>query len=200
MTTVKGMIGAGLFVVGVQLFTPVFAASTPTDTVKETVDGVLAMLSDTSLDEKSQRDNVMTLVSERFNFPGMSKRVLATNWKKANESQRARFVELFSQILGNTYWSRLRDYRDEKVEYIGEKIQNEKTARVKTLIITTTNEIPVDYSLHKAGDDWLAYDVVIEGVSLVRNYRSSYQQIVKQEGIDGLLAKMASKVAQNNTQ
>lgn len=200
MTTVKGMIGAGLFVVGVQLFTPVFAASTPTDTVKETVDGVLAMLSDTSLDEKSQRDNVMTLVSERFNFPGMSKRVLATNWKKANESQRARFVELFSQILGNTYWSRLRDYRDEKVEYIGEKIQNEKTARVKTLIITTTNEIPVDYSLHKAGDDWLAYDVVIEGVSLVRNYRSSYQQIVKQEGIDGLLAKMASKVAQNSTQ
>ena len=63
-----------------------------------------------------------------------------------------------------------------------------------------TNEIPVDYSLHKAGDGWLAYDVVIEGVSLVRNYRSSYQEMVKQERIDGLLEKMADKVAENAAQ
>ncbi len=190
----------GLLVLGFQLHTPVFAASTPTDTVKETVDKVITTLSDASLDEKSQRDVVMALIAERFNFPGMSKRILATNWKKANESQRARFVELFSHILGNTYWRRLRDYSEEKVEYVGEKIQNEKIARVKTLIVTSTHEIPVDYSLHKAGDGWLAYDVVIEGISLVRNYRSSYQQIVKREGIDGLLAKMADKVARNEGQ
>lgn len=200
MTTTKRLAILFVLILGYQPHVPAYAASTPTDTVKDTVDGVLATLSDPSLDEQSQRDNVMTLIATRFNFPGMSKRILATNWKKADESQRERFVELFSQILGNTYWNRLRDYSNEKVEYVGEKIQNEKTARVKTMIITATNEIPVDYSLHKAGDGWLAYDVVIEGVSLVRNYRSSYQQIVKQEGIDGLLAKMADKVAENETQ
>ena len=142
----------------------------------------------------------MSLITDRFNFPAMSKRILATNWKKANDTQRTRFVELFSQILGNTYWRRIRDYSNEKVEYVGEKIQNEKTARVNTLIVTSTNQIPVDYSLHKADAGWLAYDVVIEGVSLVRNYRSSYQQIVKQDGIDGLLEKMADKVAENSLQ
>lgn len=200
MTTTKRLAVVFVLTLGFQLHAPAFAASTPTDTVKETVEGVLATLAATSLDEQSRRDNVMTLITTRFNFPGMSKRILATNWKNADERQRKRFVELFSQILRNTYWNRLRDYRNQKVEYVGEKIQNEKTARVKTMIITATNEIPVDYSLHKAGDGWLAYDVVIEGVSLVRNYRSSYQQIVKQEGIDGLLAKMADKVAENETQ
>ena len=129
------------------------AASTPTETVKDTVDGVLTILSDASLDENNQRDTILVLITQRFNFSAMSKRILATNWKKADESQKARFVELFSQILGNTYWSRLRDYRDERVEYVGEKIKNEKTARVNTLIITATNEIPVDYSLHKADGD-----------------------------------------------
>ena len=200
MTTMKRLSGVCVLILGFQLHVAVFAASTPTDTVKDTVEGVLATLADPSLDEQSQRYNVMTLIATRFNFPGMSKRILATNWKNADERQRERFVELFSQILGNTYWRRLRDYSNEKVEYVGEKIQNEKTARVKTIIITATNEIPVDYSLYKAGDGWLAYDVVIEGVSLVRNYRSSYQQIVKQEGIDGLMEKMADKVAENAAQ
>ena len=195
MTITKGFIAVGALALGFHLQT--LAATTPTETVRDTLDDVIATLADTRLDEKTRRDTVMSLITERFNFPGMSKRILATNWKKANEEQKSRFVELFAQILGNTYWSRIRDHSDEKVEYVGEKIQNAKTARVNTLIITSTNKIPVDYTLHKSGDGWLAYDVIIEGVSLIRNYRSSYQQIVKQEGIDGLLAKMADKVAEN---
>ena len=200
MMMMKQLVGASVLVLGLQLCTPVFAAATPTDTVRDTVDSVLGILSDTTLDDNAQRNTAMTLITERFDFPAMSKRILATNWKKADDTQKTRFVELFTQILGNTYWSRIRDYGDESVDYVGEKIQKQKTARVNTLIITSTNQIPVDYSLHKADEGWLAYDVIIEGVSLVRNYRSSYQQIVKQDGIDGLLTKMADKVAENQTQ
>ena len=79
------------------------------------------------------------------------------------------------------------------------KIQKEKFARVKTLIVTDKQEIPVDYSLKKSEGGWRAYDVTIEGVSLVRNYRSSYQQIAKQEGIDGLLERMAAKIAESGS-
>ena len=100
MTTMKRLSGVCVLILGFQLHVAVFAASTPTDTVKDTVEGVLATLADPSLDEQSQRYNVMTLIATRFNFPGMSKRILATNWKNADERQRERFVELFSQILG----------------------------------------------------------------------------------------------------
>ncbi len=174
------------------------AAPGPTDTVRLTVDAVIATLSDTGLDEDARRSRVYSLITAQFNFPGMAKRILATNWKKASGAQRQRFVALFTQILANTYWSRIKDYSGEHVEYVGERIKNDKLARVRTEIVTARQRIPVDYSLHKKNGAWRAHDVSIEGVSLVRNYRSSYQQIARKEGIDGLLEKMARKVAEQD--
>ena len=182
---------------GFAMTQPSVAMTTPTETVRTTIDGVLATLSDNSLDEQGKRQAALAQITDAFDFTGMSQRILATNWKKANDQQRQRFVELFTDILANTYWSRIKAYSDQVVEVVGEKIKNEKSARVKTLIKTGTQEIPVDYSLGLRDDRWLAYDVVIEGVSLVRNYRSSYQQIARKDGIDGLLGKMQQKVDDN---
>lgn len=170
------------------------ALSTPSETIKTTIDDVLATLSDTSMDNEAKRNVALTKITDAFNFPGMSQRVLATNWKKTDARQRQRFIDLFTQILANTYWQRIKTYRDQSVEVVGEKIKNENSARVKTVIKTGSKDIPVDYSLHLKDGQWLAYDVVIEGVSLVRNYRNSYQQIAKRDGIDGLLDKMQVKV------
>jgi phospholipid transport system substrate-binding protein len=172
----------------------VSALGTPSEAVKNAIDGVLATLSDASLDENGKREAALAKIEEAFNFPGMSQRILATNWKKADQQQRERFVRLFTRILSNTYWQRIKAYSNETVEVVGEKIKNEKSARVKTLIKTASKAIPVDYSLHRHDGRWLAYDLVIEGVSLVRNYRSSYQQIAKQDGIDGLLDRMQTKI------
>ena len=138
-----------LLLPGLLAFSGVWSAATyaslsPTDTIKETVAAVLSTLGDAGMDAESQRTEAIALITARFNFPGMSKRILATNWKKANDEQKAEFITLFTRILANTYWRRLKDYSKETVEYVGERIQNEKTARVRTLIVTSSNEIPVD--------------------------------------------------------
>jgi len=172
-------------------------ATTPTDTVRETVDAVITTLKK-DLDEERKRDEVFRLISDNFDFKVMAKRILATNWHKASDEQRRRFIDLFTRLLTRTYWSRIRDYRDEQVEYRGERIKRERYARVDTEIVTADKRIPITYRLLNRKGRWKAYDVIIEGVSLVQNFRTSYQAIVRKEGIDGLLQQMAAKTGESS--
>jgi phospholipid transport system substrate-binding protein len=165
----------------------------PTRTVQESVDAIIALLKDDSLGQEEMREKIRAHINTRFDFRAMSQRTLATNWKKASEQERERFIELFSQLIENTYIGKIEAYTDEKVEYPGEKVKGSK-AVVETLIIAASADIPVDYRLYRKDGVWWVYDVIIEGVSLVSNYRSSYQEIVKQEGFDGLLVKMQEKI------
>ncbi|NOR40167.1 MAG: ABC transporter substrate-binding protein, partial [Gammaproteobacteria bacterium] len=104
------------------------------------------------------------------------------------------FVKLFSQLIENTYIGRIEAYTDEKVDYPGEKVKGKK-AVVETLILTASADIPINYKVYqKKNGEWWVYDVIIEGISLISNYRSSYQEIVKKEGFDGLIAKMKAKI------
>ncbi len=169
------------------------AETSPTQTVQESVDAILALLRDDTLEEADLRAKIRAHINTRFDFSAMSQSTLATNWKKATEEERQQFIDLFSQLIENTYIGKIEAYTNEKVEYPGEKVKGRK-AIVETLIIAASADIPVDYKLYKKDDDWLVYDVIIEGVSLVSNYRSSYQEIVKKEGFDGLLAKMQEKI------
>jgi len=169
------------------------AETSPTQTVHESVDAILALLRDHTLEQDDRRAKIRAHINTRFDFKAMSQRTLATNWKKASDKERQQFIDLFSQLIENTYIGKIEAYTDEEVEYPGEKVKGNK-AIVETLIIAASADIPVDYRLYKKGEDWLVYDVIIEGVSLVSNYRSTYQEIVKKEGFDGLLAKMQEKI------
>jgi phospholipid transport system substrate-binding protein len=169
------------------------AETSPTQTVHESVDAILELLRDHTLEQADRRAKIRAHINKRFDFKAMSQRTLATNWKHATEQERQKFVDLFSQLIENTYLGKIEAYTNEKVEYPGEKVKGNK-ALVETLIIAASADIPVDYKLYKKGDAWWVYDVIIEGVSLVSNYRSSYQEIVKNEGFDGLLAKMQEKI------
>ncbi len=174
-------------------------AQPPTETVSETVNSVIVVLRNTDLQEESKRRQVKGIVSRHFDFRAMSSRVLATNWKKATKKQRGKFTSLFKELLSNTYWRKVSGYRDETVEYVGERLRKNKLATVNTVIKTETVDIPVDYKLYRKDDGgWYAYDVVIEQVSLVRNYRASFQQIVHDVGIDGLIQKLETKVARSS--
>lgn len=172
--------------------------ASPVETVTITVDGVLNTLRDQSLNETAKKRQVKSLISEHFDFRAMSSRVLATNWKKATKKQRSRFTSLFKELLSNTYWRKISGYQDETVNYVGETMRNADLATVNTIIKTATVDIPVDYKLYRSNEKWLAYDVVIEQVSLVRNYRGSFQQIVHAKGIDGLIQQLETKVAQSS--
>ncbi len=174
-------------------------ADTPLETVATTVDAVLHALQAGDVSEEAKMRRVKSIISEHFDFRAMSSRVLATNWKKATKKQRNRFSSLFKELLSNTYWLKISGYKNETVEYVGESMRDDNLAAVKTLIKTDTVDIPVDYKMYRKDDGkWYAYDVVIEQVSLVRNYRGSFQQVVRDSGIDGLIAQLETKVARSS--
>ncbi len=169
------------------------AASSPTDDVRTSVDAILVILQNGELDVQQKRADISKIITKRFDFRAMSQRTLATNWKKTSDEEKKQFTALFSQLIESSYVGRIEAYTNEKVEYPGEKVKGKK-AVVETLILTSSADIPVNYKLYQKGDQWLVYDVIIEGISLISNYRSSYQEIMKDEGFDGLLNKMQAKI------
>ncbi len=184
-----------ILAVGLSLaFAPVASAeSSPIDAVRTTVETILDILKKDGMDKAQKRIAMEAEISKRFDFHAMSQRTLATNWKKATDAEKEKFTGLFSKLIQSSYVGKLEAYTNEVVEYPAEKVKGKK-ALVETMIKTASADIPVNYKLYKNGDDWLVYDVVIEGVSLISNYRSSYQAIVKKEGFDGLMAKMQAKI------
>jgi phospholipid transport system substrate-binding protein len=168
-------------------------ADAPTEQLKSTIDGILQALSDPSMERDAKRQKITGIIDQRFNYEGMSQRTLAVNWKKSSKEQQQRFVELFAQLLAESYLGRIEAYTNEKVEFASEKVKDNR-AIVDTFIVTASVDIPISYKLEKKGNDWLVYDVVIEEVSLVRSYNSSYKDIVMKSGMDGLLADMETKL------
>jgi phospholipid transport system substrate-binding protein len=169
------------------------AEPTPTENVRSSVEAVIALLKDDQLDRETRRDRMREVIEKRFDFRAMSQRTLATNWKKASDAEKQKFTELFGELIQNSYVSKIESYTNETVEYPGEK-QKGRKAVVDTLIITSSAEIPVNYKVYLKDGSWQVYDVIIEGVSLISNYRRSYQENVKRDGFDGLLAKMDEKI------
>lgn len=204
-STLANIRGCGSFcalslaLLGLVLTSPMAAAETaPSKAIAATVEAVIQVLKDQTLNPDSKRRHVATIISRRFDFRAMTNRVLATNWKHADKSQRTRITRLFRELLSNTYWRKFAAYNGESVQYLGEKMKSKSLATVATLLQTSTTTIPVDYMLYARDGEWLVYDVVIEQVSLVRNYRGSFQDIVRAEGLDGLIAKLELKVAETS--
>ncbi len=170
-------------------------AGAPTDYLRTTIEQVLVVLNETGTDSAAKREKIRAVINERFDYRAMSQRALARNWKKASSEEQARFVKLFARMMQNTYLVMAEEYNNQVVEYGKETVRKQKYAQVKTIIVNNGRRIPVDYKLRLKDDKWLVYDVVIEGVSMISNYRSSYQQIVKKDGMEGLLAKLETKLA-----
>ncbi len=195
----KTLLTSTLFILALAVLpAPSRGASSPLAEVQSTVDAIMAVLKQKDMPSEQKKEEVGAMVRDRFDFRTMSQGVLATNWKKASAMEKDRFTELFSKLLETTYRERINAYNNESVEYVGEKVKGRK-AIVDTMVITTEVEIPIQYKLVNRGDRWLAYDVVVEGVSLIRNYRDSYRDIVKKEGMDGLLARMERKIEELKT-
>ncbi len=167
--------------------------STPTGRVKDSVNKVLTVLKDKSLDREARWEKIGLVINDSFDFRSMSQSVLATNWKKASPEERQQFVVFFSQYLEDTYRTKIEAYTNQKIEFTGETIRGKK-AVVETAIITDNTEIPINYKLKNNDGIWFAYDVVIEGISLVSNYRSTFAAIVKNDGMDGLLTDIQNRV------
>ena len=169
-------------------------SATPQDQVKQMVDGVFAVLnSDLATDVK--REKISGTVQKFLGIESLSQRTLGVYWKKATAGELNQFKPLYLKILERTYLNRVDDYSGGKVEYERERVKGNK-AILDTRFVSERFDIPVQYKLVEKAGTWQIYDVLIEGVSLVRSYRSSYNEILRKEGFDGLLKKMEQKLAQ----
>lgn len=167
--------------------------TTPTGRVKDSIGRVISILRDKSLEREVRWQKIAAVINDGFDFRSMSQSVLATHWKKATPEERERFTEFFSQYIEETYRSKIEAYTDEKILYKKETIRG-KRAVVETLIVTSSTEIPVNYKLKNNDGEWYAYDVVIEGISLVSNYRTTFAAIVKNEGMEGLMNDIQRRI------
>ena len=149
---------------------------------------------------RQRKNEILEIVSEYFNFEEMAKRALGRPWKDQTSDKRQEFAQLFKQLLFNTYINRLENYTgsNERVFYDSEKLDGDY-ALVKTHILYQgNNNIAIDYRLHYDGERWKVYDVVVEGISFVDNYRGQFASILTNESFDSLLRKLRQKVAESS--
>jgi phospholipid transport system substrate-binding protein len=189
---------SALLVVLVLLLPGAASAGEPTDVLKGRIDKVMALLNDQKYKASSpdeQRKLLRSSMEDFFDEEELSRRTLAVHWKQFNPDQQKQFIRLFADMLERAYIDKIRSYTNEKVAYLSEKTDGAK-AVVQTKVVTAANEIPIDYALLKGPGGWKIYDVAVEGVSLVRNYRNQFNDILANGTPDTLLARMRDKLAQ----
>ena len=189
------MVLDGALVVGVS--SAPAAAGVPTDQLKGAVERVLRTLDDPTLKGEARlperRVAVRKIANEIFDFSEIAKRSMARHWQPLSEAQKNEFVGLFADLLERSYISKIETYGGEKIQYTAERADGE-FATVSTRIITKNGtEVPVDYRMIKRADRWLVYDVSIEGVSLVSNYRTQFNKIIQTTSYNELISKLRNK-------
>jgi len=172
-------------------------AGGPTDRMKDTTDKIIAIVSDPAFKgpEKAEekKKSIRAVVDEVIDWEEMSRRSLGIHWQKRTDEEKREFVRLFSLLIEKTYRDKAEDYAGEKVNYVGEKIDGDY-AEVESRILTSKNtEIPVNYKMTKKQGKWWVYDIVIEGVSFVNNYRTQFNSILSSSSYPGLVKQLKAK-------
>lgn len=182
-----------LFASGMLLATVALAVPSPREEISRTVDQVVDLLRDKTLACQPRREAVSRLIRARFDFSIMAQRTLGKYWRDATPQEQQRFVALFTDLLEASYIGRVETYSGETVNYLGERIDGD-TAEVDTSVHSGNVDIPISYRMVLVNGKWQVYDVVIEEVSLIKNYRSSYGEIVRKQGYRGLFERMEEKL------
>lgn len=171
----------------------------PTEQFKPYVEKIVSILTDPSLqgDEKcvSRRDKVMKIAKERFDFEEMSKRVLGRAWRDLKAEDREYFVSLFTRLLEHAYIGKIEDYSKQTVVFTDQRIKGDR-AQVNTEIVDKDVTVAVSYIMMLEKDIWMVYDIIVEGVSLVRNYMDQFKEILRKEGYPKLLKQVEDKVTE----
>jgi len=189
---------AGLTILVLFLFSVPVYAGAPLNTTQVNVNKVLDVLRDPKLKPESAKEakkqKLRSIYKNMFNEIEFSKRTLARNWNKLSPAQQGEFVSLFEQVLEKTYIDKILSYTDEKIEFYREDMISETQAEVQTRVITSSKEIPIFYRLILKDGSWKVYDVVVENVSLVQNYRTQFNDILAKNTPEQLLEILRKKV------
>jgi phospholipid transport system substrate-binding protein len=178
-------------------------AGVPTDQVRGTVDQVLAVLQDPSLkpesSQKERRDRLRQVIFARFDFAEMAQRSLGPEWRRRSPAEQQEFVNLFTDLLQENYIGTIESYNGDKVIY-NRELQDQNNAEVQTTLTTRSEAAySINYRLRLVGKDWRVYDVVIENISLVNNYRSQFSRVISRSSYEELVRAMKEKSLSGRT-
>lgn len=181
------------------VFTPLaVTAITAKDTVQTEVEKILEHLKDPSFKElpkDEQINQIRAIINTVFDYNELSRRTLGRDWKDFNPAQQDEFKKLFGHLLESNYADRVLAYTSQKIEFGKEIELNKDKVEVESTIITADNKsIPIHYRMSLKNEQWHVYDVVIEGISLVQNYRSQFREILSKDKPEVLLEKLRNKV------
>ncbi len=195
----NALVAVGVYVVlfaSLSFARPAAAAPTATDAVRSTIDEVLRVLGDKDLKQptrsEERRQLLEKVVGGRFDYQEMSRRSLGAPWNQLNDKDKQEFVDLFRTLLTNTYADRVETYSGDGVKYLNERTEKEY-AEVRTKVLSGKTEIPMDYRLLNKSNDWRVYDVVVDGVSLVNNYRGQFSKILRTSSYPELVDQLRKK-------
>lgn len=172
------------------------STESPTQAVRATLTEVFRILEDEKLKDPTKllprRHMLEAIIASHFDYTEMSKRALAANWTPLTASERADFVELFKSFLSDRYAEKIEGYSGEQVHYLSERIEG-NYAEVRTELRSSKVEIPMDYRLHVRDGTWHAYDIIVDGVSLVKNYRSQFDKIIRSDSYQELVRRLRAR-------
>ncbi len=170
------------------------STAAPRVVVQDTVEEVLAVLAAPGLDQSQRRARIEALAFSVFDFETVSRLVMARNWKKLDKAQRSAFVQEFKQYLSRNYGRRLERYEEAQVEVLGTRSEPRRDVTVLTRVVGGQYDgITMNYRLRERKSSWKVIDIVIEGVSMLANFRAQFAEVVSREGVDGLLEAIRTR-------
>lgn len=179
------------------------SASDAMDEVKATVDQVLQILKNPEYKSAAtqRRQKLRSVIGGHFDFTDMSRSALAVHWKSLSEQQRRDFVPLFTSLMERAYMSRIESYSGQQIQFLRENSDGTGYSEVYTSIVQNgAQPISVNYRLKQTDTGWKVYDVLIDGISLVANYRNQFNRVINSKGYDGLVEQIKTKVNQADTE
>ncbi len=178
-------------------------AMTPTQTVQSRVDQAVQTLSQTPRGtptaEERRRGEIRQVADGLFDFTEMSRRVLGRHWRDRSPVERDEFVKLFTDLMARAYLGKIDRYAGESITYVGERVDGDLATVQSRVITANKSEVPIEYRLHRLGDRWAAYDVLVENVSLVGAYRSQFDRVIQSSSFVELLKRMRQKEQESVT-
>jgi phospholipid transport system substrate-binding protein len=184
--------------VGLALPQPALAAapSAPRAMIQETIDAVLVVLNDKSLSTEQKRSRIEQIAYQRFDFTTVARLVLARNWQRFSKTQQAQFIEEFKRYLAVNYGNRVERYDQQKVEIVGERQEPRGDVSIQSVVRGGEFEgATIDYRLRQNEGRWLVIDVIVEGISLVSNFRDQFKEVLARGGPEELLQALRAKNA-----
>jgi len=173
------------------------AGGVPTDQIKSTVDKALVVLKDPRLKPasktKERREQLKQILFARFDFTEMAKRSLGANWRRRTPKEQEEFVRLFTDLLERAYADTIESYGEEKILYVGERLDGDYADISSKVLTSKGEEFSLNYRAHFVGSEWRVYDVVVENISMVNNYRSQFNRVITNASYEELVRRLRDK-------